>query len=117
MGRAGRRRDYLAGRRLNTFGRRFLAVNMAVAAWLQVSPVIFLLLGAQPFPLSFLGAGPAPVFAADRSKWHIPMPSVSVGVAAEPGGGKRWGYGGPRGPGRFLESQVPKVSGIPRASV
>nr|AAH27354.1 Transmembrane protein 87A [Mus musculus] len=48
---------------------------MAVAAWLQVSPVIFLLLGAQPFPLSFLGAGPAPVFAADRSKWHIPMPS------------------------------------------
>ena len=56
-------------------GRRFLAVKMAVAAWLQVSPVIFLLLGAQPFPLSFLGAGPAPVFAADRSKWHIPMPS------------------------------------------
>ncbi|XP_036038909.1 transmembrane protein 87A isoform X2 [Onychomys torridus] len=48
---------------------------MAVAAWLQVSPVIFLLLGAQPFPLSFFGAGPAPVFAADRSKWHIPMPS------------------------------------------
>lgn len=56
-------------------GRRFMAVKMAVAAWLQVSPVIFLLLGAQPFPLSFLGAGPAPVFAADRSKWHIPMPS------------------------------------------
>ncbi|XP_021048880.1 transmembrane protein 87A isoform X4 [Mus pahari] len=54
---------------------RFMAVKMAVAAWLQVSPVIFLLLGAQPFPLSFLGAGPAPVFAADRSKWHIPMPS------------------------------------------
>ncbi|XP_006499140.1 transmembrane protein 87A isoform X1 [Mus musculus] len=52
-----------------------MAVKMAVAAWLQVSPVIFLLLGAQPFPLSFLGAGPAPVFAADRSKWHIPMPS------------------------------------------
>ena len=50
-------------------------MKMAVAAWLQVSPVIFLLLGAQPFPLSFLGAGPAPVFAADRSKWHIPMPS------------------------------------------
>uniref|UniRef100_D4A017 Transmembrane protein 87A n=1 Tax=Rattus norvegicus TaxID=10116 RepID=D4A017_RAT len=52
-----------------------MAVKMAVAAWLQVSPVIFLLLGAQPFPLSFLGAGPAPVFAADRSKWHVPMPS------------------------------------------
>ncbi|XP_003498102.1 transmembrane protein 87A isoform X1 [Cricetulus griseus] len=52
-----------------------MAVKMAVAAWLQVSPVIFLLLGAQPFPLSFFGAGPAPVFAADRSKWHIPMPS------------------------------------------
>nr|XP_048315689.1 transmembrane protein 87A isoform X3 [Myodes glareolus] len=52
-----------------------MAVKMAVAAWLQVSPVVFLLLGAQPFPLSFFGAGPAPVFAADRSKWHIPMPS------------------------------------------
>ncbi|XP_051000400.1 transmembrane protein 87A isoform X1 [Acomys russatus] len=52
-----------------------MAVKMAVAAWLQVSPVIFLLLGAQPFPLSFFGAGPAPVFAADRSKWHVPMPS------------------------------------------
>lgn len=56
-------------------GSRFMAVKMAVAAWLQVSPVVFLLLGAQPFPLSFFGAGPAPVFAADRSKWHIPMPS------------------------------------------
>ncbi|XP_005364357.1 transmembrane protein 87A isoform X1 [Microtus ochrogaster] len=54
---------------------RFMAVKMAVAAWFQVSPVVFLLLGAQPFPLSFFGAGPAPVFAADRSKWHIPMPS------------------------------------------
>ncbi|XP_052039289.1 transmembrane protein 87A isoform X2 [Apodemus sylvaticus] len=52
-----------------------MVAKMAVVAWLQVSPVIFLLLGAQPFPLSFLGAGPAPVFAADRSKWHIPMPS------------------------------------------
>ncbi|XP_052582214.1 transmembrane protein 87A isoform X2 [Peromyscus californicus insignis] len=52
-----------------------MAVKMAVAAWLQVSPVIFLLLGSQPFPLSFFGAGPAPVFAADRSKWHVPMPS------------------------------------------
>ncbi|XP_057636324.1 transmembrane protein 87A isoform X1 [Chionomys nivalis] len=52
-----------------------MAMKMAVAAWLQVSPVVFLLLGAQPFPLSFFGAGPAPVFAADRSKWHIPMPS------------------------------------------
>lgn len=56
-------------------GSRFMAVKMAVAAWLQVSPVVFLLLGAQPFPLSFFGAGPAPVIAADRSKWHIPMPS------------------------------------------
>lgn len=72
-------------------GSRFMAVKMAVAAWLQVSPVIFLLLGAQPFPLSFFGAGPAPVFAADRSKWHIPMPSVSVGVAIELEGGMRGG--------------------------
>lgn len=72
-------------------GSRFMAVKMAVAAWLQVSPVVFLLLGAQPFPLSFFGAGPAPVFAADRSKWHIPMPSVSVEVATEPGGGMRGG--------------------------
>ncbi|XP_029426123.1 transmembrane protein 87A isoform X1 [Nannospalax galili] len=48
---------------------------MAVAAWLQVSPVVFLLLGAQPSPLSLFGAGPSPVSAADRSKWHIPMPS------------------------------------------
>ncbi|XP_037061053.1 transmembrane protein 87A isoform X3 [Peromyscus leucopus] len=52
-----------------------MAVKMAVAAWLQVSPVIFLLLGSPPFPLSFFGAGPAPVSAADRSKWHVPMPS------------------------------------------
>uniref|UniRef100_A0A8C6RGT4 Transmembrane protein 87A n=3 Tax=Nannospalax galili TaxID=1026970 RepID=A0A8C6RGT4_NANGA len=51
------------------------AVKMAVAAWLQVSPVVFLLLGAQPSPLSLFGAGPSPVSAADRSKWHIPMPS------------------------------------------
>uniref|UniRef100_A0A8C5KMF0 Transmembrane protein 87A n=1 Tax=Jaculus jaculus TaxID=51337 RepID=A0A8C5KMF0_JACJA len=48
---------------------------MAVAAWLQVLPVIFLLLGAQPFSSSLFCAGPAPVSAADRSKWHIPMPS------------------------------------------
>lgn len=98
-------------------GRHSMAVKMAVAAWLQVSPVIFLLLGAQPFPLSFLGSGPVPVFAADRSKWHIPMPSVSVGAPIEPGRGKRWGYGGPRGPGRFLESLVTKVSRLSRASV
>ncbi|XP_021495071.1 transmembrane protein 87A isoform X2 [Meriones unguiculatus] len=48
---------------------------MAVAAWLQASPVIFLLLVAQPFPRSSFGAGPASVYAADRSKWHVPMPS------------------------------------------
>ncbi|XP_012865616.1 PREDICTED: transmembrane protein 87A isoform X1 [Dipodomys ordii] len=47
---------------------------MAEPAWLQVLPVM-LFLGAQPFPFSFLGAGPSPVSAADRSKWHIPMPS------------------------------------------
>ncbi|XP_048188855.1 transmembrane protein 87A isoform X2 [Perognathus longimembris pacificus] len=47
---------------------------MAAAAWLQVLPVM-LFLGAQPFPLSWFGAGPSPVCAADRSKWHIPMPS------------------------------------------
>lgn len=98
-------------------GRRSMAVKMAVAAWLQVSPVIFLLLGAQPFPLSFFGAGPASVYAADRSKWHVPMPSVSVGVAAEPGGVKRWGYGGPRGPGWFQESRIPKGGGMPRVSL
>lgn len=50
---------------------------MAAAAWLQVLPVI-LLLGAPPSPLSPLGAGPVPVAAADRSKWHVPVPSVSV---------------------------------------
>ncbi|XP_062061704.1 transmembrane protein 87A isoform X1 [Lepus europaeus] len=50
---------------------------MAAAAWLQVLPVTFLLLGAQPSPLSLFGAGPAPVSAADRSKWHIPITSVS----------------------------------------
>ncbi|XP_058283763.1 transmembrane protein 87A isoform X3 [Hylobates moloch] len=48
---------------------------MAAAAWLQVLPVIVLLLGAQPSPLSLFSAGPAPVAAADRSKWHIPIPS------------------------------------------
>ncbi|XP_070280665.1 transmembrane protein 87A isoform X2 [Myotis yumanensis] len=47
---------------------------MAAAAWLQALPVI-LLLGAQPSPWSLLGAGPVPVAAADRSKWHIPVPS------------------------------------------
>ncbi|XP_005006285.1 transmembrane protein 87A isoform X1 [Cavia porcellus] len=47
---------------------------MASAAWLQLLPVI-LLLGAEPFPLSLFDAGPATVSAADRSKWHIPMPS------------------------------------------
>ncbi|XP_036301008.1 transmembrane protein 87A isoform X1 [Pipistrellus kuhlii] len=47
---------------------------MAAAAWLQVLPVL-LLLGAQPSPLLLLGAGPAAVAAADRSKWHIPVPS------------------------------------------
>ncbi|XP_075860389.1 transmembrane protein 87A isoform X2 [Microcebus murinus] len=52
-----------------------MAVKMAAAAWLQVLPVILLLLGAQPSPLSLFGAGPAPVSAADRSKWHIPIPS------------------------------------------
>ncbi|XP_029808827.1 transmembrane protein 87A isoform X1 [Suricata suricatta] len=50
-------------------------VKMAAAAWLQVLPVILLLLGAQPSPLSLLGVGPAPVAATDRSKWHIPIPS------------------------------------------
>uniref|UniRef100_A0A8C8Z3C1 Zinc finger protein 106 n=1 Tax=Prolemur simus TaxID=1328070 RepID=A0A8C8Z3C1_PROSS len=51
---------------------------MAAAAWLQVLPVILLLLGAQPSPLSLFGAGPAPVSAADRSRWHIPIPSLWV---------------------------------------
>eukprot|EP00069_Balaena_mysticetus_P002163 bmy_15852T0 len=48
---------------------------MAAAAWLQVLPVILLLLGAQTSPLSLFSVGPAPVAAADRSKWHIPIPS------------------------------------------
>jgi hypothetical protein len=61
---------------------------MAAAAWLQVLPVILLLLGAQPFPLLLFGTGPASVSAADRSKWTIPMPSVSVTVATEPGGAR-----------------------------
>ncbi|KAM9202395.1 transmembrane protein 87A isoform 5-T5 [Dugong dugon] len=51
-----------------------MVVKMAAAAWLQVLPVI-LLLGAQLSPLSFFSVGPAPVAAADRSKWHIPLPS------------------------------------------
>lgn len=52
---------------------------MAVAAWLQVVPVILLLLlGARTAPLSLFSVGPAPVAAAERSKWHIPIPSVSV---------------------------------------
>ncbi|XP_057344715.1 transmembrane protein 87A isoform X4 [Manis pentadactyla] len=51
-----------------------MAVKMAAAAWLQVLPVI-LLLGTQISPLSLFGIGPAPVAAADRSKWHIPIPS------------------------------------------
>lgn len=61
---------------------------MAAAAWLQILPVI-LLLGAPPSPLSLLGAGPVPVAAADRSKWHIPIPSVSVPkpLSLEEGGG------------------------------
>ncbi|XP_075388303.1 transmembrane protein 87A isoform X2 [Tenrec ecaudatus] len=50
-------------------------VKMAAAAWLQVVPVIFLLLGAPPSPRSFFGVGPAPVAFAERSKWHVPMPS------------------------------------------
>ncbi|XP_006158710.1 transmembrane protein 87A isoform X1 [Tupaia chinensis] len=51
-----------------------MSVKMAPAAWLQGLPVL-LLLGAQPSPLSLFSAGPAPVSAADRSKWHIPIPS------------------------------------------
>ncbi|XP_036118018.1 transmembrane protein 87A isoform X6 [Molossus molossus] len=47
---------------------------MAAVAWLQVLPVI-LLLGAQPSPLTLFGVGPVPAAAADRSKWHVPMPS------------------------------------------
>ncbi|XP_005685586.1 PREDICTED: transmembrane protein 87A isoform X1 [Capra hircus] len=49
---------------------------MAVAAWLQVAPVILLLLGARTAPLSLFSVGPAPVAAAERSKWHIPIPSA-----------------------------------------
>ncbi|XP_047622559.1 transmembrane protein 87A isoform X1 [Phacochoerus africanus] len=50
-----------------------MAVKMASAAWLQVLPVILLLLGAPTSPLSHFGVGPASVAAADRSKWHIPI--------------------------------------------
>ncbi|KAM8781476.1 transmembrane protein 87A isoform 1-T1 [Rhynchonycteris naso] len=52
-----------------------MAVKMAVVSWLQVLPIILLLLGAQPSPLSLFGIGPVPVTAADRSRWHIPIPS------------------------------------------
>ncbi|XP_054421520.1 transmembrane protein 87A isoform X1 [Pteronotus mesoamericanus] len=52
-----------------------MSVKMAAAAWLQVLPVILLLLGAQPSPLSLFGVGPVLVAATDRSKWHIPIPS------------------------------------------
>ncbi|KAB1277284.1 Transmembrane protein 87A [Camelus dromedarius] len=48
---------------------------MAAAAWLQVLPVILILLGAQRSRLSLFSVGPAPVAAADRSKWHIPITS------------------------------------------
>uniref|UniRef100_A0A8D0WTG2 Transmembrane protein 87A n=1 Tax=Sus scrofa TaxID=9823 RepID=A0A8D0WTG2_PIG len=51
-----------------------MAVKMASAAWLQVLPVILLLLlGAPTSPLSHFGVGPASVAAADRSKWRIPI--------------------------------------------
>lgn len=89
---------------------------MAVAAWLHVSPVIFLLLGAQPFPLSFFDAGPAPVFAAGRSKWHIPMPSVSVGVATECAG-LRGGTTVAEGVQEGFGKSVSKVGGIPIVGV
>ncbi|XP_066199871.1 transmembrane protein 87A isoform X2 [Saccopteryx leptura] len=52
-----------------------MAVKMAAVSWLQVLPIILLLLGAQPSPLSLFGIGPVPVAAADRSRWHIPIPS------------------------------------------
>ncbi|XP_077905066.1 transmembrane protein 87A isoform X5 [Ictidomys tridecemlineatus] len=52
-----------------------MAEKMAAAAWLQVLPVILFLLGPQLYPLSLFGVGLAPVSAADRSKWHVPIPS------------------------------------------
>ncbi|VTJ75042.1 Hypothetical predicted protein [Marmota monax] len=52
-----------------------MAVKMAAAAWLQVLPVILFLLGPHVYPLSLFGVGLAPVSAADRSKWHVPIPS------------------------------------------
>lgn len=60
---------------------------MAAAAWLQLLPVILLLLGAQPSPLSLFGVGPILVAATDRSKWHVPIPSVSV-PRQQPGGAR-----------------------------
>lgn len=72
---------------------------MAVAAWLQVAPVILLLLGARTAPLSLFSVGPAPVAAAERSKWHIPIPSVSVHFRSScDWRNEGWGYGGLRGP-------------------
>lgn len=66
-----------------------MAVKMAAAAWLQVLPVTLFLLGPQLYPLSLFGVGLAPVSAADRSKWHVPIPSVSVKrVPTEPGGAR-----------------------------
>uniref|UniRef100_A0A8C2VPV5 Transmembrane protein 87A n=2 Tax=Chinchilla lanigera TaxID=34839 RepID=A0A8C2VPV5_CHILA len=49
-------------------------VKMARAWWLQVLLVI-LLFGGEPFPLLRSGVRPNAVCAADRSKWHIPIPS------------------------------------------
>lgn len=93
-----RKRAGRTGRRCNAVGRQAMAVKMAAVAWLQALPAILLLLGAQPSPLSLFGIGPAPVAAADRSKWHIPMSSVSVHFrGSRAWWSKGWGYGGSRG--------------------
>lgn len=82
-----------------------MAVKMAAVAWLQVLPVI-LLLGAQPSPLTLFGVGPVPAAAADRSKWHVPMPSVSVPKLSlqEQGVGLRR----PKGSMKVCRSPLPK---------
>lgn len=87
---------------------------MAAAAWLQLLPVILLLLGAQPSPLSLFGVGPIVVAATDRSKWHIPIPSVSVPrqlSSEEQGVGLRR----PKGSMKVLQKSSSQGVGLPGA--
>lgn len=105
-----RKRAGRTGRRRNAFTRHSTAVKMAAAACLPGLPVILLLLGAQPSPLSLFGIGPAPVAAGDRSKWHIPIPSVSVQFGNRGWRSRGVGLRRPAGP-----RKVPPLSAARRA--